>query len=754
MKELLLRANNGKIALARVTKEGKGWRALCPFHPEKNPSLFIYPDGRFHCFGCNASGKVIEESSQLETSSSTLTVKDFSNAKNLPLDFLSDNYVRDSSKGVVFLYMPEDLNSAKAQKRYRYSIEGESRFGWERGSKPTLYGLWKLREFSSEEPLFITEGESDALTLWFCGFQALGVPGLNVWKKAWGEHLKGFKTIVVSVEPDSDGILFKNIVKTLSGVFVIPFNFEDTEFKDFSDAYLQLGVEKFKKFVISKIEETFQSVPHLKPISVIKQRAIEWVVPHWFPKGVITLVCGEPGIGKTTLLLTLCAAVASGSKVPTDKGFIDVSKNPVAYISLEDDLQTKIKSTLSLIDAAQSDNLYVAEASSFNELTRLIKENFPLIVIDPLSTIISQDINRADVAARMLRIFLNEAKKSDKAIVVTWHLNKSQDVLGSVIFKTIPKVVFLLVKDKETGKIVAENTKNAFSPLMKPLAFRIEEGVLNFCGLSEVGVDEIRDEAKKEKKLIEDFILNAIKDNGGSVLVSEMKKRAQLEGFNFSSVRVIAARLSSRGIIKKEILKNEEGKIKDAIWKSIVTNHSCYNGTNLAKSSISSFITKSENIHEKFLNTEIPLKFNDLHDRKKNNVCVGEIVTKEKIVENQAFSPLKQNLIVTKANDPLIYEATENGDKFARYSYFYDAPNFGDGDYDDEADIEGITVKGMIGDFFAEELIRTKYKDQIPEKAPLLDKFLSFLKYQAQKHQERLGILPPNEPFEMTWAFD
>lgn len=754
MKELLLRANDGKIAKVKAKKEGKGWRALCPFHTEKNPSLFIYQDGRFHCFGCSKSGKVIEDSTQFETSSSTLTVKDFADAKNLPLDFLSDNYVRDGSKGVIFLYMPEDLDGAKTQKRYRYSLEGESRFGWEKGSKPTLYGLWKLKSYNREEPLFVVEGESDALTLWVAGFQALGVPGVNAWKKSWCRHLKGFRTIVVSVEPDSDGILFKNIVKTLSGVFVIPFNFEDTEFKDFSDAYLQLGVEKFKQFVASKIEETFQSVPHLKPISAIKQRTVEWVVPYWFPKGVITLVCGEPGIGKTTLLLTLCAAVASGSKVPTDKGFIDVSKNPVAYISLEDDLQTKIKSTLSLIDAAQSNNLYVAEASSFNEVTRLIKENFPLIVIDPLSTIISQDINRADVAAKMLRIFLKEAKKSDKAIVVTWHLNKSQDVLGSVIFKTIPKVVFLLVKDKETGKIVAENTKNAFSPLMKPLAFRIEEGILNFCGLSEVGVDEIRDKTKKEKKLIEDFILNAIRDGGGSVLVSEIKKRAQLEGFNFSSVRVIAARLSSRGIIKKEILKNEEGKIKDAIWKSIVTSQSCYNGTNPVKSGVSTFVTKSENIHENFLNTEIPLKFNDLHDKKKNNVCVDEIVTKEKIEENQAFSPLKQNLIVTMANDPLIYETTEDGGKFAHYSYFYDAPCWGDGDCNDEIDLKGIKIKGVIGESFVEELINTKYRDQIPEKAPPLDKFLSFLKYQAQKHQERLGILPSDEPFEMTWAFD
>ncbi|HEU0025600.1 MAG TPA: DNA primase [Ktedonobacterales bacterium] len=46
-------------ATVPLRKVGKAWRGLCPFHGERTPSFYVYPEGRWHCFGCGENGDLI-----------------------------------------------------------------------------------------------------------------------------------------------------------------------------------------------------------------------------------------------------------------------------------------------------------------------------------------------------------------------------------------------------------------------------------------------------------------------------------------------------------------------------------------------------------------------------------------------------------------------------------------------------------------------------------------------------------------------
>ncbi len=43
-----------------LKRSGSRYLGCCPFHEDKQPSFVVFPDGRFHCFGCGAHGDVFD----------------------------------------------------------------------------------------------------------------------------------------------------------------------------------------------------------------------------------------------------------------------------------------------------------------------------------------------------------------------------------------------------------------------------------------------------------------------------------------------------------------------------------------------------------------------------------------------------------------------------------------------------------------------------------------------------------------------
>lgn len=210
--------------LTKAKRSGAGWVACCPAHEDSTPSLSITngESGRVvvRCHaGCSqeavldaiealgvAIRKVNGNGAHHEVSE-VLTLGMLAAAKNIDPAFMIDNGCIDSSRGVCFQYHDAqgEITGTKFRK-YLGGGAGERGFSWSAGSKPGLYGLWRLdRDYMNDGRLILCEGETDALTLWYAGYTALALPGASMWREEWLELIPESAKVFVILEPDQGG---------------------------------------------------------------------------------------------------------------------------------------------------------------------------------------------------------------------------------------------------------------------------------------------------------------------------------------------------------------------------------------------------------------------------------------------------------------------------------------------------------------------------------------------------------------------
>ncbi len=227
--------------LERVETRNGSYQALCPAHEDREPSLNLSEgeDGRalIKCFaGCtperitDALGLQMNDLFEHRNGSSArrrkssgppaqpptrqpspCTLQAYAGAKRLPEDFLRrlglSEITYSGSSAVRIPYFDQDGDETAV--RIRLALEKhpdrDDRFRWRRGSKPTLYGLWRLPQIGDAGYVVLVEGESDCHTLWHHGIEALGIPGASGWKGEWTPYLEGVPKVYVVVEPDEGG---------------------------------------------------------------------------------------------------------------------------------------------------------------------------------------------------------------------------------------------------------------------------------------------------------------------------------------------------------------------------------------------------------------------------------------------------------------------------------------------------------------------------------------------------------------------
>ena len=184
--------------------------------------------------------------------------------------------------------------------------------------------------------------------------------------------------------------------------------------------------------------------------------------------GSVVLVGGDPGIGKSTLMLQTAEAIASIGK-------------RVLYFSGEESLeQIRLRATRLGVD---SNELYVAAETDVNILIDQAQSLNPaVVVIDSIQTVYSGDLSSApgsvgqvrDCAARLIRL----AKETGIAVFLIGHVTKEGAIAGPRILEHMVDAVLYFEGERHLSFRLLRAVKNRFGSTNEVGVFQMESGGL------------------------------------------------------------------------------------------------------------------------------------------------------------------------------------------------------------------------------------------------------------------------------------
>ena len=245
-----------------------------------------------------------------------------------------------------------------------------------------------------------------------------------------------------------------------------------------------------KPRLLSEIDTTSEERIHIN-INELDRVLGGGIVP-----GSLVLVGGDPGIGKSTLLLQVC-------KNLSDSG------HDVLYVSGEESL-AQIKMRSKRIGDTFAKLLIFAE-TNLSQIETTIRSSKPeVVVIDSIQTMFSEDISSAPGSVSQVReatnIFLQLAKGMNISIFIVGHVTKEGTVAGPRVLEHMVDTVLYFEGDRFASYRVLRAVKNRFG------------------STNEIGVFEMRSEGLIEVKNPSEYMLaGRPSDAKGSVVICSME---------------------------------------------------------------------------------------------------------------------------------------------------------------------------------------------------------------------------------------
>ena len=187
--------------------------------------------------------------------------------------------------------------------------------------------------------------------------------------------------------------------------------------------------------------------------------------------GSVSLLAGQPGIGKSTILMQICAEVAK--------------THPVLYISGEESAG-QVKLRAERLGATRNDNLNFASSTSGNDIAKTIESaEFDLVIVDSIQTLALDEISSAPGTVSQVNncgnLIIRAAKATDTAVVIVGHVTKEGTLAGPKVLEHLVDVVLNFEGDRYGGFKTVRAVKNRFGSTSEVAIFEMKES-----GLTEV----------------------------------------------------------------------------------------------------------------------------------------------------------------------------------------------------------------------------------------------------------------------------
>ncbi|MCK6161403.1 AAA family ATPase [Corynebacterium simulans] len=423
-----------------------------------------------------------------------------------------------------------------------------------------LYGLGTLE---NEGPVYVVEGEKDADTaahVWHAAAVTQAQGASTSPERASWEPLAD-REVVIIADNDAPGRKRADKVFTyLTGMSPRPKSIIIKTAKEGKDLSDHIAAGHTADELVDQGAKIGRRRVKLTPATSIKTETIDWVIDQWIPAGMLTLLAGREGIGKSTIA---CDWVSMLSK----KGV------KCAYLNSEDSRSYTVKPRLQAA-GANLDNVFFidVETETGNEghltlpqdtnllFDELDDQGVKFVVLDAAKSSMDPKLDgyKDDHVRQFLEPLSAAADKYGITVVGLAHFGKAEGkdtgklLLGSIAWSQIARSVLSAAKDDD-GRLIVSNTKANLARgivsreahlVSRPV--KLSDGTLTELGAIEWGefTDTVATELLDRQEMdasgrseIEAVVLDYLASNGGSAPAKEVLKATRAAGLDDNAVK-------------------------------------------------------------------------------------------------------------------------------------------------------------------------------------------------------------------------